>query len=649
MNASAGRSPRVLLLVVALVVLAGLLVAGFRLASEDSDVVGEGRQGSGHESGRGKKFERLLREEPSRGASADGWQDAAFPERPTVFEDDSAYGSVEGVVLSTATDLPIEGAELLFMSGETAHLSYTNAEGRFRFVAPDEVAIELSSLTAEGYIPYAPQMGHSGVSFRPRAGKRIAGGVFRLSPASDYEGMVVDAEERPVAGAEIALLGAGSGEQSLVGVDDLYRSDEQGRFTFHAPAGALLEASHPDHPSGRARVDENAQATHRLRIKLGTGGTSSGATIRGVVVGPDDAPRSDVRIRGNPEAPPAALFARVETVTDDRGRFELEGIDDVSYTVTARSRDEERAAARRVRPGAKKLRLRLESGLALRGRVVGAGNQEPVPQATVVVSRRRGLRVLPVASSTVLDPEGRFEVRGLAPGSYDVTASAPGRAQSAPVTGVVSEDEQSELVLELAEGGRIYGVVVDARSGEALAGARVQIDASGIGSTSVFPSKVFAITDASGNFELRGVAAGRHSMSVASFQHHASVESGIEVLEGQRTGPIQVELRAIEEGEKAGFELVGIGASLRPQGESLTILEVFEGSGAEHAGLQPGERLLAVEGTSIAELGFEQAVQQIRGREGTLVDLEVLAAGESAERRTVRVRRQRIVAPPASP
>ncbi|MBX5493120.1 MAG: S41 family peptidase [Chloroflexi bacterium] len=69
----------------------------------------------------------------------------------------------------------------------------------------------------------------------------------------------------------------------------------------------------------------------------------------------------------------------------------------------------------------------------------------------------------------------------------------------------------------------------------------------------------------------------------------------------------------------------GIGARLR--GPVLTIVEVFANSPAADAGLRPGDRILAVEGTPTDDMRIDQAVQLVRGPAGTSVTLRVQRAG----------------------
>jgi carboxyl-terminal processing protease len=69
----------------------------------------------------------------------------------------------------------------------------------------------------------------------------------------------------------------------------------------------------------------------------------------------------------------------------------------------------------------------------------------------------------------------------------------------------------------------------------------------------------------------------------------------------------------------------GIGARLR--GPTLTIVEVFAESPAALAGLRAGDRILRVGDTSTEDLRVDEAVQLVRGAEGSAVTLRVQLAG----------------------
>ena len=95
--------------------------------------------------------------------------------------------------------------------------------------------------------------------------------------------------------------------------------------------------------------------------------------------------------------------------------------------------------------------------------------------------------------------------------------------------------------------------------------------------------------------------------------------------------------KASSQGEFSG---VGMEVTQIPQG--LRVTRVFDGSPAERAGIRPGDRIVAVDGRSLAGRPSATATALIRGRPGTFVTLTIARDGR---RRTERVRRARVEAP----
>lgn len=69
----------------------------------------------------------------------------------------------------------------------------------------------------------------------------------------------------------------------------------------------------------------------------------------------------------------------------------------------------------------------------------------------------------------------------------------------------------------------------------------------------------------------------------------------------------------------------GIGARLA--GPMLAVIEVFEGSPAQAAGLRPGDVLTEVDGRSVEGWSVEDVIRLVRGREGTTVHLTLRRPG----------------------
>ena len=74
---------------------------------------------------------------------------------------------------------------------------------------------------------------------------------------------------------------------------------------------------------------------------------------------------------------------------------------------------------------------------------------------------------------------------------------------------------------------------------------------------------------------------------------------------------------------------VGLGVELKTQGGELAVVRVISGSPAEQGGVHAGDRILAVNGRSVAAMPTDRAANMLQGRDGTTVALTLAAPGQS--------------------
>ncbi|MFT3772036.1 MAG: sigma-70 family RNA polymerase sigma factor [Minicystis sp.] len=578
--------------------------------------------------------------EPARGALLTLSAATAVPDEA------AENGVFEGRIIDWSSGKGVTHAEVTFsLDGATA-LASTDDEGRFRFAPARPGRCALALVTAADYLPFAPEWGHSPIQLFARPKMRVRDITVYLVPALDYLATVVDPDGKPVAGATVTLLGAAQGEQALAPIQDRFTSNDCGEVHFHAPDDALLEARHPAFAPGRARFDGAAATSHRLQIRLRAKATAEvlGAErIAGRVVDAGGAPVAGALVRAEPEdRGREALHPSAQALSDPAGRFTLEGLDAGSYAVTAAHAGF--APARdRVSAGAADVVLGLRRGGVLAGRVIDAEGGAPLPAFTVIVARREGpVKEITVAVRSVIDPDGRFTIPDLDPGEYRLRANAHAHAPTRPVDVIVPEPpaEGRPVELALGRGARLTGKVIDA-GGAPIELARISIE-NAFGDASVAtPIVSSALTNDRGEFDLAGIPPGARSIMVAAYAHHIRILSGMSFVDGATVGPITVDLTPTKDGEEPRIELAGIGAQLTVDGDGLRVDKLIPGGGGEAAGLVPGDILLAVDGSSVATLGFDGAIQLIRGPVGSTVRLTIRKAGGAvvdvvAERRRIR-------------
>lgn len=552
-------------------------------------------------------------------------------------------GAFEGRVVSVTSGEGVAGAELTFERLGAAFLARADSQGAFEFVPSAEGVYRLAAVTSPGFLPFAPEWEHSPIALTALRGQRIRELTFFLTPLVRYQGLVVDPSGAPVPRAQVRLLDSADTELALAPIAEAFESDAKGEFAFQAPDDALLEARHPDFSPGRARLDFAAQVSHRLTLKLEPKDAepkaplSLGGHVRDAQGGSFAGARVQVLFNGTGEHPEPAA------VSGPDGEFELRGLDPGRYRVVAWADGLAPATAMDVPAGTTDLVLELLAASRVRGTVRAKSGGAPVAAFTVVLFQRRG----PIARDrfaqvSVADPSGTYVIAGVPAGAYAVVAAANGFSPSSEVAVDVPEAPAADVVadLQLASGGAVKGLVRDEASKQALAGAVVSTEGS-VAGASALPLLASARTDATGAFELRGLAQGQRSITVAAADHNGRIVGGLDVRDGVTLGPLTIELSKVKEGEAPQLELVGVGAVLFAKGDAMVIEQVLPGGGAAEAGLIAGDAIVEIEGVPAAELGFAGSIEKIRGPEGTSVLLQVRRPGEGAVE-SLHVNRRRI-------
>jgi protocatechuate 3,4-dioxygenase beta subunit len=538
-------------------------------------------------------------------------------------------GAFEGRVVSAADGSPIPSAQLTFARAEEASSVAARTDGTFRFDARVAGRWSLAAVTAPGFLPFAPAWGASPVSLEARAGEVVRGVTVTLSPEVRYEGRVVDERGAPVAGAEVRILGE-PGSEAVVPLRDQFTSSADGRFSFAAPEDAVLEARKPGFAPGRGRVDYTARVTGRLTLRL-TQARTGLLAIEGVVEDARGTPLSGATVTAQAQASRDEAAAR----TGADGRFRLDALAPGGWWIRA-----ERAgfapAAIVVQAGATSVRLRLVAGGRIEGRVRDQRGR-PVAPFTVIVQS------VTVRAVSVVDPDGRYVLEDLAPGTAVLSVVAPGYAPSAEARVPVPAPGTAPAVMDfdLTAGGRLSGVVLTRGSRTPVAGANVEVE--GMPMSAGVPVRIEAVSGLDGRFELTGVSEQPMSLFASAPGHHARVLSVPGVPSGDKGGPVEIELTPLAAGEEPRVELAGIGVQLAKDGEALQILKVFPGGGAAEVGLAAGDAVIAIDGASVARMTMSDVVPLLRGPEGTVVTLTVVKGGADGQGPIVIVVPRRLV------
>jgi hypothetical protein len=261
----------------------------------------------------------------------------------------------------------------------------------------------------------------------------------------------------------------------------------------------------------------------------------------------------------------------------------------------------------------------------------------PVAMFRLLVRRRLGLARSIATTESLVDPQGRFSVRVL-DGDYDVVAAARGFAQ----TSIQATAGATDLRIALGRGAILRGQVRASDGHAPIAGASVacEFQAGGFRGDGALPSEPVTTTRADGTFELADIPSGALAVRVRADGFHARIEAGMTARDGAVLGPIAVELGRVEPDDVSHTEMAGIGVSVIADGDALQVFRIIPFGGAFDAGVEYGDRIIAIDGAPVVAMGIDGALARLRGVLGTTVALTLRRSGGDVqiviERRLVR-------------
>ena len=526
-----------------------------------------------------------------------------------------------GRVVSAEDGRPISGAEVTLLAPEGAISVHSGPDGRFRLVPSRAGLHQLAAVLAEGYVPFGPALGQSPIRLIAPAPAGTPELLLSLDPEVRVSGRVEAADGgAPIAGATVTVRVPGA-QPGLLGPEHAWTTDAQGAFAGPVPPEAVLVArARGFAPAAEALRGSGRSRTITLRLAVQPADAPPERALAGRVVEPSGVPVPEAvvtlgvgRGRGRGGGP----LVPAPSLTDAQGRFRFEGVPGSVGWAQASAGDllSDRVA---VEPGDTEVVLTVRPGGVLAGRVLHPDGRPATAFALQLVRLRRAE---PTRTLSIVDPEGRFEVRGLGAGTWELQALAAdsGPSERVRVELPATPGARAEKDLRLRAGRRLVGVVRDASSQQPVPAARVAMEASP-GEDSVLV-RTGTFTGPDGRFELEGLPDAPVSIAVEADRYNRRIVT----LARGRT-EVEVMLRPVATDQAPATDLVGIGAVVNRSEEGLVLGNLVASGGAAAAGLHPGDVVLRVDGQTIAELGFTEAVSRLRGEEGTVVRLEVRRA-----------------------
>ncbi|HZF11241.1 MAG TPA: carboxypeptidase-like regulatory domain-containing protein [Thermoanaerobaculia bacterium] len=359
-------------------------------------------------------------------------------------------------------------------------------------------------------------------------GRPVAGLTIRLLPGAVLTGRVLDEAGAPVAGAKLRLLGGDSFTLEAL-------SDDGGRYRLDGidPGECEVWVSRDGDHAAVSRV-QIARGENRLDLPFVR------RPVRGRVLNPEGEPvaGAQVRLRGS--------GGEEVALTGDDGAFAFR-MTEAWARLDVQTAGYVHYRSRLLRVGgaaAEAIEVRLTRGAMLRGRVGGLPAGETIRMSAVDEATQE------FAPGSVVDPQGRYEIRDLAPGTWHVTASAA-QKHTAGTAILKPGDREARLDLTFPAYWPVRGRVVD-RDGAPVATVLVLLHSVG-GSD----PQGAAVSGLDGTFSLL-LPDGTYVATVSLDEYARAVSAEPVAVEGAAVDGVEIRLTA-------GITLTGRVLGLTPE------------------------------------------------------------------------------------
>lgn len=442
------------------------------------------------------------------------------------------------------------------------------------------------------------------------ADRDLEGVRIELPAVGELRGRVRDTQGRGIARATIEVKGAQS-RQGATADDGTYHIDGIGAGSYRV---LVRRGSAPLRPPGRGDDDvqgEPVEVAANAVTNLDLVVADASGVIAGVVRDEDGAPVQDAHVEATRESESAAASggalqsSRMRTgerplLTDDDGRFRVEGLSPGKYTLRAQRVGGGEAVIEHVELGGDIVLTIAPTG-RLSGIVALPGGGAP-DEFTVKLRNR----------STSFDRSDRFfrsdgvwTFNAVPPGVFEVDVSAAEGTRKLELS-LGPGEVKSGVRVDLAGKITVRGTVVDV-DGAPVRGAEVRISESGSFYIDVNEPTGKHISDEAGRFEVARAPTGRVTVLVGSHDGRGlpTTYLTIDIPGGQpvvEIPPLRVSRSRTAPGEAIGD--LGYVFKQAPPGTTSDELQhivalVRPGSPAAAAGLQVGDEIVAVDGHAV--------------------------------------------------
>jgi hypothetical protein len=303
-------------------------------------------------------------------------------------------------------------------------------------------------------------------------------------------------------------------------------------------------------------------------------------------------------------------------ITDVDGRFTLAELASGTYSLCARGKDVPDVTVSGIAAGQRDVVIRVPSAATI------GGSLENFPEQPDVLAARAD-QPWPPTTQLAIVSGNKFELRGLMPGRYTVSALAPSGEDASTIE--LKPGQVAQMILRARGTTSVSGRALEFRTRRSIHDARCYPTLrSGTMRTFVIPSDDF-FTDDQGRFALHAVPAGE--IAIVCQPPDPGYSTGITALTLGPTDHPTIDVFLVERKQPGGGT---IGAAFEGVGTIGKIAGVIPGGAADRAGIKAGDIVTSVDDFSVDQLSSNGVELFILDRPfGSLVKL-TLARGSSA-------------------
>ncbi len=443
-----------------------------------------------------------------------------------------------------------------------------------------------------------------------------SGLVIALETRGTISGTVLDTNHKPVAGMHVSANEVGgdgkfSMQQAMAQVKTGTTSADDGTFKLvglEAGKYTVSARDEDDYSSyfRRDKKDKKPEDTIELAAGAERGGVvvtveAKDGVIRCTVIGSDNKPAADSWVAARREydsdaklSAAAGEYMRGMTtrpvLTNSDGKFVLDRLYTGNYTLIA---DGPRGASRAEKAGVATgdtVTITLAPLGTLSGHVMQRSAPVTSYQLTCHGPAGRVDRHVDTA-------DGSYALEHLPPGHYDCEAEADAgtaTGQAEVPTGVAT------LELSLVPWASVVGVVADVLTGKPIAGV-IPIVTSGQSQSGIAQAILgnAPTTDPAGRFEIDKVAAGSGSVSLFG---KIDMMKPLATKQFTAADGQQVDLGTIKVIPPRDGDAGTLGMATEIAGDGLAVTLVQPGGPAAQAGIVVGDKIISIDGKSVADL-----------------------------------------------